>query len=307
MTEEKKMEKRGLGKKKPKVDPLESSTTIAAEKTPVVPKKPSVGKRKPSNPQLIILILIGLLAFVGVGLIVWNILYNKQEQLAKVAQQSTLLKQSVSQISKNIPQGKSLGSLKNLNQEVVKTIADLEALKITAQNIGDQETSKNIDLDLAGIKPIADQIKFLIDEKESQAVSAINEIEKSVKPFVNIDKLSCDQLLDAPKKFDEAIAKLSNSKNVPVEAVANTDARKLVTNYINFKQKASDLFNKKNCGFKPPIPIPPNPTPVNPDPTPANPEPPAQTYIPPEPPQPDPPQKSNEVPICPPGKPLKEC
>jgi hypothetical protein len=276
--------------------------SVAEESQTVVTTKPP---SKRSKPPIVLIILVAIISFGAVGAVVWKILHDNQEKLAKVATQSSELRESVTQITNGIPEAKSLTSLDSLNVKATDAIKGLETLKDTAKSIGDEETTKNIDLDLAKIKPIPAQLKILI-ARESKTKSAISDIENSVQPLKDVEKLNCDQLLDAPKKFDEAIAKLSNPQNVPVESFANADARKLVTDYINFKQKASNLYTKKNCG-KPPIPIPPTPTPINPEPAPINPEPaPQPEYVPPvtkAPVQNDPPN----VPICPRGTPLKDC
>jgi hypothetical protein len=219
----------------------------------------------------------------------------------------------VAQVNKTIPEVKNLADLNSLKGKANEAVKDLETLKEKAKSIGDEETSKNIDSDLEVIKSTSAKINNLI-ERESKTVSAINDIKNSIQPLVNVEKLNCDQLLDAPKKFGVAIAKLKNPKNIPSESFVHVDTQKLINDYINSVQKASNLYKEKKCGVKLPSPAPNNSTPVNSEPVPANPEPipsnPEPEYVPPSvstPEYPPPAPKSDGVPICPPGKPLKDC
>jgi len=309
------MKRRGLGRKTGK-EPEKSVPVSIAEDSPVT----TVIKSKDSKSQsIIVIIVVALLVFGVVGSIVWKILYDNQEKFSDVAKKSSEAKKLVSQINKSIPEVKNLSALNSLNDQSSEAIKDLETLKEKAKSIGDEETSKNIDSDLEVIKSISAKINNLI-ERESKTVSAINDIKNSIQPLVNVEKLNCDQLLDAPKKFDVAIAKLKNPKNIPSESFANVDTQKLIKDYINSTQKASNLYKEKKCGFKPPSLSPINSTPVNSEPVPANPEPmPSQSqpeYVPPQPeyvppavstPEYKPPAPKSDVPICPPGKPLRDC
>ena len=308
MAEENKMKKRGLGRKDGK-EPEKPVPVSIAEDSPVT----TVITAKNSKSQsIIVIILVALLAFGVVGSIVWKILYDNQEKFSEVAKKSSETKELVAQINKSIPEVKNLADLNRLNDKATEAIKDLETLKEKAKSIGDEETSKNIDSDLEVIKSISAKIKNLID-RESKSISAINDIKNSIQPLVNVEKLNCDQLLDAPQKFDVAIAKLKNPKNIPSESFANVDTQKLITDYMNSTQKASNLYKEKKCGVKPPSPAPINSTPVNSEP--ANPEPipsqPQPEYVPPPVSTPEytppPVPKSDGVPICPPGKPLKDC
>ena len=308
MAEEKKIKRRGLGGKgRKEADP--EPTAIAEESQTVVTTKPL---SKKSKPPIVLIILVAVISFGAVGAVVWKILHDNQEKFAKVATQSLELRESVAQITKGISEAKSLAALDSLNVKATDAIKGLETLKDTAKSIGDEETSKNIDLDLAKIKPIPARLKNLID-RESKTRSAIDDIEKSVQPLKNVEKLNCDQLFEAPKKFDEAIAKLSNQKNVPVESLANADARKLVTEYISLKQKNANLY-QKNCKS---IPLPPPEQPqqsyVPEQPQRSYiPEQPQQPYIPEQPqqpirPEPTPLPGDDGVKICPPGSSRATC
>jgi hypothetical protein len=301
-----------LGRKNGKEPEKPAPVSIAKESpvTTVVTPKNSNSKFQ----SIIFIILVALLAFGVVGSIVWKILHDNQEKFSEVAKKSSEAKESVVQINKRILNVKNLADLNSLNDKATEAIKNLEALKEKAKSIGDEETSKNIGSDLEVIKPTSAKINNLI-ERESKAISAINDIKNSIQPLVNVEKLNCDQLLDAPQKFDVAIAKLKNPKNIPSESFANADTQKLITDYINYAQKASNLYKEKKCGVKPPPPAPTNSTPVNsepanPEPVPANPETvpsqPQPEYVPPAPEYKTPAPKS-DVPICPPGKLLKDC
>ena len=311
MTEENKMKKRGLGRKTGKEPETPTSVTIGGEPPVTTVVTSNISNSK--SQSIIVIILVALLAFGGVGSIVWKILHDNQEKFSEVAKKSSEAKELVAQINKRILNAKNLADLNSLNDKATEAIKNLEALKEKAKSIGDEETSKNIDSDLEVINSTSAKIKNLID-RESKSISAINDIKNSIQPLVNVEKLNCDQLLDAPKKFDVAIAKLKNPKNIPSESFANVDTRKLINDYINSVQKASNLYKEKKCGVKLPPPAPNNSTPVNSEPVPANPEPiPSQSqpeYVPPAvstPEYPPPAPKSDGVPICPPGKPLKDC
>ena len=310
MTEENNKKRRGLGRKNGK-EPEKPAPVSIAEESPVT----TVIKSKDAKSQsIIVIIVVALLGFGVVGSIVWKILYDNQEKFSDVAKKSSEAKKLVAQINKSIPEVKNLSALNSLNDKATEAIKNLEALKEKAKSIGDEETSKNIGSDLEVIKPTSAKINNLI-ERESKAISAINDIKNSIQPLVNVEKLNCDQLLDAPKKFDVAIAKLKNPKNIPSESFANVDTQKLITDYINSAQKASNLYKEKKCGVKPPLPVPVNsdPVPANPEPVSANPEPiPSQSqpeYVPPAVSTPEytPPPPKSDVPICPPGKLLRDC
>jgi hypothetical protein len=309
MAEENKMKKRGLGRKDGK-EPGKPIPVSTAEESPVT----TVIKSKDAKSQsIIVIIVVALLGFGVVGSIVWKILYDNQEKFSDVAKKSSEVKKLVAQVNKTIPEVKNLADLNSLKGKANEAVKDLETLKEKAKSIGDEETSKNIDSDLEVIKSTSAKINNLI-ERESKTVSAINDIKNSIQPLVNVEKLNCDQLLDAPKKFGVAIAKLKNPKNIPSESFVHVDTQKLINDYINSVQKASNLYKEKKCGVKLPSPAPNNSTPVNSEPVPANPEPiPSQSqpeYVPPSvstPEYPPPAPKSDGVPICPPGKPLKDC
>ena len=240
MAEENRMKRRGLGGKgRKEADP--EPTVSVAEESQTVPTTKPLGKR------IVLIILVAIISFGAVGAVVWTILHNNQKEFAKVAEQSSKLSESVAKITEGIPEAKSLESLDKLNVKATEAIKDFGILKTKAQSIGDDETSRKIELELAKVNLLTAQLKPLID-RESKAVSAIGDIEKSVQPFTNVEKLAslnCVELSDTSKKFDEANQKLKDSQNVPIESFAHKKVKPLTDKYDALKRKVLDLTTEK--------------------------------------------------------------
>ena len=141
MTEENKMKKRGLGRKTGKEPETPTSVTIGGEPPVTTVVTSNISNSK--SQSIIVIILVALLAFGGVGSIVWKILHDNQEKFSEVAKKSSEAKELVAQINKRILNAKNLADLNSLNDKATEAIKNLEALKEKAKSIGDEETWVN--------------------------------------------------------------------------------------------------------------------------------------------------------------------